>query len=153
MSTYNSMSGLPTGASSSEAMAMNFPSAHSTSMNMDVFDQDITFDESLLYVLDCTCDARATFQVMVVEADRRSTEMGLHCRLCLSAVRTTWMHSPQRLRTHSHIRLDNSSLRRFKMPCTKNPRPRSLITSFSASLYQSRAPLLSTRTISLWRLA
>jgi hypothetical protein len=51
MSTYNSMSGLPTGASSSEAMAMNFGSAHSTSMSMDVFDQDITFDESLLYVL------------------------------------------------------------------------------------------------------
>ncbi|CAG7562173.1 unnamed protein product [Fusarium equiseti] len=48
MSTYNSMSGLPTGASSSEAMAMNFGSAHSTSMSMDVFDQDITFDESLL---------------------------------------------------------------------------------------------------------
>jgi hypothetical protein len=53
MSTYNSMSGLPTGASSSEAMAMNFGSAHSTSMSMDVFDQDITFDESLLYVTDC----------------------------------------------------------------------------------------------------
>jgi hypothetical protein len=48
MSTYNSMSGLPTGASSSEAMAMNFGSAHSQSMNMDVFDQDMTFDESLL---------------------------------------------------------------------------------------------------------
>jgi hypothetical protein len=50
MSTYNSMSGLPTGASSSEAMAMNFGSAHSTSMSMDVFNEDITFDESLLYV-------------------------------------------------------------------------------------------------------
>ncbi|KAI1017721.1 hypothetical protein LB504_004271 [Fusarium proliferatum] len=48
MSTYNSMSGLPTGASSSQAMAMNFGSAHSQSMNMDVFDQDMTFDESLL---------------------------------------------------------------------------------------------------------
>ncbi|WXC58768.1 hypothetical protein SNK03_004668 [Fusarium graminearum] len=48
MSTYNSMSGLPTGASRREAMAMNFGSAHSTSMSMDVFDQDITFDESLL---------------------------------------------------------------------------------------------------------
>ncbi|KAF5972238.1 acid phosphatase [Fusarium coicis] len=42
------MSGLPTGASSSEAMAMNFGSAHSQSMNMDVFDHDMTFDESLL---------------------------------------------------------------------------------------------------------
>jgi hypothetical protein len=51
MSTYNSMSGLPTGASSSEAMAMSFGTAHSQSMSMDVFDQDMTFDESLLYVL------------------------------------------------------------------------------------------------------
>ncbi|KAF4972275.1 hypothetical protein FSARC_1111 [Fusarium sarcochroum] len=47
MSTYNSMPGLPTGASSSEAMAMNFGSGQSH-MNMDVFDQDIQFDESLL---------------------------------------------------------------------------------------------------------
>ncbi|WKT53974.1 hypothetical protein QSH57_004558 [Fusarium oxysporum f. sp. vasinfectum] len=48
MSTYNSIPGLSTGASSSEAMAMNFGSAHSQSMSMDVFDQDMTFDESLL---------------------------------------------------------------------------------------------------------
>lgn len=61
MSTYNSMSGLPTGASRREAMAMNFGSAHSTSMSMDVFDQDITFDESLLYVsLVTDCIALAT---------------------------------------------------------------------------------------------
>ena len=148
MSTYNSMSGLPTGASSSEAMAMNFGSAHSTSMSMDVFDQDITFDESLLYVLHRTCDARARFWTVVVEADNRSTEMGLHCRLCLSAVRTTWMLFPQPLKIPFHIRLDNSSLHRLKMPCMKSPRRRSPTTSFSAFLPLPRALLFSTRTTS-----
>ena len=45
------MPGLPTGASASESMAMNLSSGQSQNMGMDVFDQDLTFDESLLYVL------------------------------------------------------------------------------------------------------
>ncbi|KAJ4205549.1 NDT80 domain-containing protein [Fusarium falciforme] len=48
MSTFNSMPGLPTGASASESMAMNLSSGQSQNMGMDVFDQDLTFDESLL---------------------------------------------------------------------------------------------------------
>ncbi|KAM5346645.1 hypothetical protein ACJ41O_009650 [Fusarium nematophilum] len=48
MSTFNSMPGLPTGASPSEAMAMNLGSGQPQNMGMDVFDQDLTFDESLL---------------------------------------------------------------------------------------------------------
>lgn len=48
MVTYNSMSGLATGTSPSEAMPVNIGSAQQN-IQMDVFDQDIVFDESLLY--------------------------------------------------------------------------------------------------------
>ncbi|RSM19273.1 hypothetical protein CDV31_001951 [Fusarium ambrosium] len=48
MSTFNSMPGLPTGASASESMAMNLSSGQPQNMGMDVFGQDLTFDESLL---------------------------------------------------------------------------------------------------------
>ncbi|KAF5012568.1 hypothetical protein FDECE_1392 [Fusarium decemcellulare] len=42
------MPGLPTGASTSEAMAMNLGTGQAQNMGMDVFDPDLTFDESLL---------------------------------------------------------------------------------------------------------
>ncbi|KAK7407939.1 hypothetical protein QQX98_009901 [Neonectria punicea] len=47
MAAFNSMSGLPTGASPSDPMAMNLGPGQQ-SLGMDVFDQDLTFDESLL---------------------------------------------------------------------------------------------------------
>ncbi|KAF7559950.1 hypothetical protein G7046_g4199 [Stylonectria norvegica] len=46
MATFNSMPGLPTSTSPNDTMTMNHNAGQS--MVMDVFDQDLTFDESLL---------------------------------------------------------------------------------------------------------
>lgn len=44
MATFNPMSGIPSGASASDAMGMTADQ----SLAMDAFDQDINFDDSLL---------------------------------------------------------------------------------------------------------
>lgn len=49
MATFNSMQGMVTGTSPNDAMTMNHGVGQS--LAMEVFDQDINFDESLLYVL------------------------------------------------------------------------------------------------------
>ncbi|KAH7175618.1 hypothetical protein EDB81DRAFT_13805 [Dactylonectria macrodidyma] len=48
MATYNSIPGLSTGASSNDPMAMNLGTGQTQGLGIDVFDQELTFDESLL---------------------------------------------------------------------------------------------------------
>lgn len=48
MATYNSMPGLSTGASPSDPMVMNLGAGQPQGLGIDVFDQELTFDESLL---------------------------------------------------------------------------------------------------------
>ncbi|KAI5464659.1 acid phosphatase [Mariannaea sp. PMI_226] len=48
MATFNSMPGLSTSTSSNDHMAINLGTAQAQSLNMDVFDQELQFDESLL---------------------------------------------------------------------------------------------------------
>ncbi|KAF7544489.1 hypothetical protein G7Z17_g9907 [Cylindrodendrum hubeiense] len=48
MATFNSMPGLSTGASPSDPMAMNLGAGQPQGLGLDVFDQELTFDESLL---------------------------------------------------------------------------------------------------------
>lgn len=51
MATYNSMPGLSTGASPSDPMVMNLGAGQPQGLGIDVFDPELTFDESLLYVM------------------------------------------------------------------------------------------------------